>query len=63
VCGRCKKEGHVPRACEEIMPWDCVAPFVAAPGQGFHVVQNEGVEENVKEMATCALIRITKKGL
>ena len=62
ICGRCRKEGHVPRACEEVMPWECIAPFVgfAAPGQGFHVIQNEGVEESGKEMANCALIKITK---
>jgi len=62
ICGRCRKEGHVPRACEEVMPWECIAPFVgfAAPGQGFHVIQNEGVEESGKEMDNCALIKITK---
>ena len=32
----------------------------AALGQGFHVIQNEGVEESGKEMANCALIKITK---
>jgi hypothetical protein len=61
ICGRCKKEGHVPRVCAELMPWDCIAPFVgfAAPGQGFHVIQNEGYEESGRETSNCALIRIT----
>ncbi|KAG2647237.1 hypothetical protein PVAP13_2KG582859, partial [Panicum virgatum] len=42
------------------MPWDYLAPFVgfAAPGQGFHVIQNEGHEESGKETSSCALIRI-----
>ena len=30
----------------------------AAPGQGFHVIQNEGHEESGKETSSCALIRI-----
>lgn len=62
ICGRCKKEGHIPRACEEVLPWECIAPFVgfAAPGQGFHVIQNDGVEESGREMTNCALIKITR---
>lgn len=27
ICPRCKKEGHIARACPEILPWDCIAPF------------------------------------
>jgi len=60
VCGRCKKEGHVPRVCDEVLPWECIAPFVglASSSQGFHVIQSESVEDNNREMANCALIRI-----
>lgn len=60
ICERCKKEGHVPKVCDETMPWDCIAPFVgfAAPGQSFHLIQNEGYEESGKESSNCALIRI-----
>ena len=62
VCGRCKKEGHVPRVCEEVIPWECIAPFagLASASQGFHVIQNEGSEYASKEITNCALIRITK---
>ena len=62
LCGRCKQEGHMARACEEVLPWECIAPFVglASPSQGFHVIQNEGLEETNREMANCALIIITK---
>ena len=50
------------RVCEEGLPWECLAPFVglASSSQGFHVIQNEGVEEINREMANCALIKITK---
>jgi hypothetical protein len=43
VCTRCKKEGHVPRACPEIAPWEHIAPFcgLAAPELGFHIIQEE----------------------
>uniref|UniRef100_K3ZCJ0 CCHC-type domain-containing protein n=1 Tax=Setaria italica TaxID=4555 RepID=K3ZCJ0_SETIT len=61
VCGRCKKEGHVPRACPEFMPWECIAAFcgLAASGQGFHIIQDEDYGENSKDMANCAPITIT----
>ena len=50
------------RVCEEVLPWECLAPFVGlvSSSQGFHVIQNEGVEETNREMANCALIKITK---
>ena len=43
ICSRCKKEGHVPRVCDEVLPWECIAPFVglASSSQGFHVIQSE----------------------
>jgi len=60
VCSRCKKEGHVSRVCEEVLPWECIAPFVglASSSQGFHVIQSEGLEETNKEMVNCTLIKI-----
>ena len=59
---RCKKEGHVPRVCEELLPWECLAPFVglASSSQGFHVIHNEGVADTTREATNCALIRIIK---
>ena len=62
ICVRCQKEGHVPRVCSEIMPWECIAPFCGftAPGKGFHYIHSDNVDEGTKEMANCALIKITK---
>ena len=62
ICARCQKEGHVPRVCSEIMPWECIAPFCGftAPGKGFHYIHSDNVDEGTKEMANCALIKITK---
>ena len=44
------------------MPWECIAPFCGftAPGQGFHYIHSDNVDEGTKEMANCALIKITK---
>ncbi|CAL4949938.1 unnamed protein product [Urochloa decumbens] len=64
ICGRCKREGHVPRVCPEVMPWECLAPFcgLAAQGQGFHIIQDEEVGDPSKDMANWALITV-KEGV
>ncbi|CAN6381079.1 unnamed protein product [Urochloa humidicola] len=60
VCGRCKKEGHVARVCVEIKPWECIAPFCgfAAPGQGIHVIQDDNLGDNQRDMSNWALITV-----
>uniref|UniRef100_K3Y104 CCHC-type domain-containing protein n=1 Tax=Setaria italica TaxID=4555 RepID=K3Y104_SETIT len=59
---RCKKEGHLPRVCPEIMPWECIAPFCgfAALGQGFHIIQDDDYGDTAKDTANFALITITQ---
>ncbi|CAO2143048.1 unnamed protein product, partial [Urochloa humidicola] len=64
ICSRCKKEGHVPRVCTEIMPWECIAPLcgVAAQGQSFHVILDDEVSESAKDMSNWAMITV-KEGI
>ncbi|CAN6288347.1 unnamed protein product [Urochloa humidicola] len=61
VCKRCKKEGHVPRVCTEVLPWECIAPLcgMAATGQGFHVILDDDTDDNSRDMSNWALITIT----
>jgi hypothetical protein len=61
VCSRCKKkEGHVPRACSEYLPWECIDPFcgLAAPELGFHIIQDEDSGDIAKDKSNYALITI-----
>jgi hypothetical protein len=57
---RCKKEGHVPRVCPEIAPWEHIAPFcgLATPELGFHIIQEDDSGENVKAISNFALITV-----
>ncbi|CAN6199371.1 unnamed protein product [Urochloa humidicola] len=60
ICKRCKKEGHVPRVCNEILPWECIAPIcgIAAPGQGIHIIPDDDLDDSTKDMSNWALITI-----
>jgi hypothetical protein len=60
VCPRCKKEGHVARACPEVLPWECIAPFcgLATPDLGFHIIQDDESGEAAKEIANLVIITI-----
>ncbi|CAN6285278.1 unnamed protein product [Urochloa humidicola] len=60
ICKRCKKEGHVPRVCSEVLPWECIAPYcgMAAPGQGIHVILEDEYDGTSKDMSNWALISI-----
>jgi hypothetical protein len=60
ICTRCKKEGHVPRACPETAPWEHIVPFcgLAAPELGFHIIQEDDNGENAKDISNFALITI-----
>jgi hypothetical protein len=60
VCSRCKKEGHIPRVCSEIAPWEHIAPFcgLAAPELGFHIIHDEDSGEGVRDSSNFALITI-----
>ncbi|CAO2203360.1 unnamed protein product [Urochloa humidicola] len=62
ICARCNKEGHVPRVCTEVMPWEHVAPFCgfAAPGQGFHIIQDDSRGGNCNDKTNLALITVTE---
>jgi hypothetical protein len=60
LCPRCKKEGHVARACPEVLPWECIAPFcgLAALELGFHIIQDDESGESAKETNNMAVITI-----
>jgi hypothetical protein len=64
ICARCKKEGHVPRACNEIMPWECIASFcgLASPELGFHIIHDDDPGDTSKDTSNYALITI-KQGV
>lgn len=63
VCSRCKKEEHVPRACSEYLPLECIAPFcgLTAPELGFHIIQYAEVGDNAKDSSNYALITIKQE--
>lgn len=60
ICSRCKKEGHVPRACSKSAPWEHIAPFcgLAAPELEFHIIQEKDYGEPAKDISNFALITI-----
>jgi 5-hydroxyisourate hydrolase-like protein (transthyretin family) len=60
MCPRCKKEGHVARACSDSLPWECIAPFcgLAAPELGFHIIQDDEYGDPSKETTNLAVITI-----
>jgi hypothetical protein len=54
----------VARACPEILPWECIAPFcgLAAPDLGFHIILDDEYGEAIKELTNTAVITI-KEGV
>lgn len=52
----------IARACIEVLPWECIAPFcgLAAPDLGFHIIQDDESGEATKETFNLAIITIKK---